>query len=240
MKLTDHSTLVFDCYGTLIDWETGLAGALEPWLARHGVALERDELLSRFAELEAELEAESPESRYPEILAWVHRRLSERLDLPVDEEAARAFAASIADWEPFEDSRRALEELRGSFRLVVLSNVDRESFAVSGQKLGRPFDLVVTAEDVGAYKPDPRGFRVVLARLAEEDVAPEEVLHVAQSLFHDIGPAERLGLATCWIDRRGAGRGFGATPPPTGDVEPDFRFGSMAELVEAVGREGGL
>lgn len=240
MKLIDHSTLVFDCYGTLIDWESGLAGALEPWLEREGIELERDELLTRFAELEARLEAEHPEMPYPRILASVHRRLAERLGVAADDQEARAFAASIADWQPFEDSREALEELRTSFRLVVLSNVDRASFEASNEKLGRPFDLVVTAEDVGAYKPDPRGFRVVLSRLAEEDVAPEEVLHVAQSLFHDIVPAKRLGLSTCWIDRRHARQGFGATPPPTTEVEPDCHFHSMTELVEAISLEGGL
>lgn len=240
MKLIDHSTLVFDCYGTLIDWESGLTRALEPWLARNAVSPERDELLSHFAELEAELEAERPETPYSEILAAVHRRLARRLDIPAEEDEARAFAASMADWEPFEDSRAALEELRGSFRLVVLSNVDRASFEASNDKLGRPFDLVVTAEEVGAYKPDPRGFQVVLERLADEEVAPEEILHVAQSLFHDIVPASRLGLATCWIDRRHERRGFGATPAPTAEVEPDFHFRSMAELVEAVVLEGGL
>ena len=140
---------------------------------------------------------------------------------------AATFGASIADWPPFPDSVEALAYLKQHGLLMVLSNVDRASFAGSARRLGDPFHAVVTAEDVGSYKPAPAHFERALALLAEEGIAQGQVLHVAQSLFHDVQPGRAAGLTTCWIDRR-AGRAGGATPPV--DVEPDMTFTDLASL----------
>ena len=232
MRLGDFRTLTFDCYGTLIDWETGIVDALRPWLARHRAEIGRETLLAAFARHESAQQAATPAMRYPELLAQVLRRMGEELGLPVSDAEAEAFGASVGDWPAFPDSAAALAHLAGHYRLVVLSNVDRASFARSAARLGDPFDAVYTAEEIGSYKPDPRNFAFMLDRLAAAGCARGEILHTAQSLFHDIRPAKAAGLASCWIDR-GGGRAGGATPVVDEPVTPDFRFPSLAAMVEA-------
>jgi 2-haloalkanoic acid dehalogenase type II len=231
MRLTDVRVLTFDCYGTLIDWERGIAAALAPLTARAGVA--PDAALEAFGRIEAEQEAATPALRYSDLLAEVHRRLAAGWGVAATEEEHRAFGASVPDWPAFPDSAAALGYLKRHCRLVILSNVDRTSFAGSNRRLGVEFDAIHTAEDIGSYKPDPRNFAYLLARLAEMGHGPAEVLHVAQSLFHDHVPAKRAGLATCWIDRRHDRAGWGATPPPAGEAPYDLRFTSLAALAEA-------
>ena len=238
MRLGDFRILTFDCYGTLIDWETGIVDALRPWLARHGAAIGRETLLAAFARHESAQQAATPAMRYPELLACVLRRMGEELGLPVSDAEAEAFGASVGDWPAFPDSAAALAHLAGHYRLVVLSNVDRASFARSAARLGDPFDAVFTAEEIGSYKPDPRNFAFMLDRLAAAGWARGDILHTAQSLFHDIRPAKAAGLATCWIDRSG-GRAGGATPVVDEPVAPDFRFSSLAAMVEAHRAETG-
>jgi 2-haloacid dehalogenase len=233
MRLTDFTTLTFDCYGTLIDWETGIVEALAPWLARRGATVDPARLLAAFGRAESTQQRETPAMRYPELLGRALGRMAEELGLEADEADRRAFGASVPAWPAFEDSAEALGYLKRHYRLVVLSNVDRESFAGSNRKLGVAFDAVYTAEDIGSYKPDPRNFADMLDRLAALGVTPSEILHTAQSLFHDHVPARAAGLATCWIDRRaGRGGGWGATVPPPGTVPTDFRFTSLAAMVE--------
>ncbi len=211
MRLSDFSALTFDCYGTLIDWETGIGAALAPWLERAGVRLERDQVLEAFAELESAQQAATPSLRYPELLAEVHRGLALRLGIAPDAKAAAAFGASVGNWPAFADSAKALAYLKQHYRLVILSNVDRASFARSNARLGVAFDAICTAEDIGSYKPDPRNFDYLLRHLAELGIAKAQVLHTAQSLYHDHVPARAIGLATCWIHRRAAKQGHGAT-----------------------------
>lgn len=234
-RLTDFRVLTFDCYGTLIDWERGILAELRPWLDRHGRPdIADDALLAAFGETEAACEAETPARRYPEILVETLRRLSVRFGIAPDATAERAFGASVGRWPAFADSPAALDYLKRHYKLVVLSNVDRASFAESNARLGVGFDHVVTAEDVGSYKPDPRNFRRLLNEIDTRfGLGAAAVLHTAQSIFHDIVPAKTFGLATMWVNRRKAQGGWGATPTPKDKAaaQPDFEVASLAELV---------
>jgi 2-haloalkanoic acid dehalogenase type II len=225
--------LSFDCYGTLIDWESGIVSALAPWLEAHGVAAERERILAAFASAEAPQQQATPGMLYRDLLAEVHGAVAQRFGLQPDPAAARAFGASIEHWPAFADSPKALAYLKQHYQLVILSNVDRASFLHSNRRLGVAFDAIHTAEDVGSYKPDPRNFEYLLARFGERGIAREQILHTAESLFHDHVPAQRCGLATCWIHRRAGQDGFGATRAPEGEVRPDFRFESLAALADA-------
>jgi 2-haloacid dehalogenase len=196
-QLSAFQVLTFDCYGTLIDWETGICQALGPWLEAQGVRVGRDELLAAFAAAEAPQQQATPDLPYPELLARVHGAVAQRFGVAVDPAAAQAFGGSVPNWPAFPDSADALAYLKRHYRLVILSNIDRASFAHSARKLGVEFDAVYTAEDIGSYKPDGRNFEYMLARLAEQGIAREEILHTAESLYHDHIPAKRFGLATC-------------------------------------------
>jgi len=230
MRLNDFRVLTFDCYGTLIDWETGLTAALRPLLERADA--DAGDALERFAQLENAQEAATPGMRYPELLAEVHRQLADQLGASMAEEAHARFGASVADWPAFPDSAEALQYLKNHYQLVILSNVDRDSFAASNARLGVAFDAVYTAEEIGSYKPDLANFRFMLDRLAERGVRKDDILHTAQSLFHDHVPAKQIGLASAWIDRRHDREGSGATAPVEG-AKYDFRFTSLAEMVRA-------
>jgi 2-haloalkanoic acid dehalogenase type II len=233
MRLADYSVLTFDCYGTLIDWESEIAQALGPWLERAGVRADRQQILAAFAEAEAPQQAATPGLLYPELLARVHRAIATQFGLAPDPEAAHAFGNSIKDWPAFPDSAEALAYLKRHYRLVILSNVDRASFAQSQKRLKVEFDAVYTAEDIGSYKPDVRNFEYLLTRLAEQGIAKQQILHTAESLYHDHIPAKRLGLATCWIHRRAGQEGHGATRRPDADVQPDFRFPTLGAMAAA-------
>jgi len=223
----------FDCYGTLIDWESGIADALSEWSRRRGARMERAELLAAFSEAEPVVQSSDPELPYPEVLCRVAQRIGRRFDLPVSNADAGGFARSIRRWPPFPDTSKALARLQEHYRLAVLSNVDKASFAATERALGIRFDLVCTAEEIGSYKPDPRNFRFLLARLSEMEIQGSELLHAAQSLFHDIEPAGALGIRTAWVDRYG-GADEGAARAPEAEVLPDFTVSSLAELVQAL------
>jgi 2-haloalkanoic acid dehalogenase type II len=230
MKLGDFSALTFDCYGTLIDWERGLLDALAPWAARQGCGADDEQILAAFGEAEAAAQARAPQKPYPEILADVLQALAERWHVKADPEARKRFGASVGNWPAFADSAPALAYLKNHYRLTILSNVDRASFARSETRLGVRFDDVFTAQDIGSYKPDVRNFRYMLDRLGRVGIEPRQVLHVAQSLFHDHVPAKQLGLATVWVNRRAGRQGSGATPPA--QARPDWEVASLAELVQ--------
>ncbi len=232
MRLTDFEALSFDCYGTLIDWETGILATLRPWAERHGLAVSDDALLAEFSRLEPELEAAHPATLYPDILAEVFRALDHHFARSVSDAEARAFGQSVKDWPAFPDSAAALAYLKRHYKLAILSNVDRASFAHSNRRLGVEFDLIVTAEDVGSYKPTPRNFEVLLERLAALGVVKERLLHTAESLFHDHVPAKRFGLATAWVYRRAGKGSFGATRAPDESVRPDWQVTTLAELAD--------
>jgi 2-haloacid dehalogenase len=238
-KLSDFDVLTFDCYGTLIDWEAGICGALGPWLRRWGLTATPEQILAAFAAAEAPQQEATPGMPYPELLARVHGAVAAQFGLAPDADAAAAFGRSIEHWPAFPDSAEALAYLKRHYRLIVLSNVDRASFAHSARRLGVTFDAVYTAEDIGSYKPDPRNFEYMLARLAEQGIGREQILHTAESLYHDHIPARRFGLATCWIHRRAGRSGHGATQAPEVEVRPDFRFATLAEMADAHRAERG-
>ena len=204
---------------------------MRPGLERHQREPDRDQLLALFAASESRRQREAPGAPYPEILAGCFEDIAARLALPADSADGRAFAESVARWPPFADSAGALATLKRHFKLVIVSNVDRDSFRHSNERLGVRFDRVVTAEDVGAYKPDLAHFRRALDELAGMGIAPGAVLHIAQSLYHDHVPAKRLGLKTVWIDRRADAAGWGATPAPDRDVVPDLTVADLAAFV---------
>jgi len=237
MRLADFDALSFDCYGTLIDWESGILAAWRPWAARQGLEAADDAVLECFAANESRRQAETPGLPYPEILARAFTGMAGDFGRTAVEADAVAFGRSVPDWPAFPDSAAALDYLGRHYRLIVLSNVDRESFAASAARLGARFDAVLTAQDIGSYKPAPANFEALAARLQGLGLAKARVLHTAQSLFHDHAPAAAAGFATCWIDRRSDRPGWGATMPPPSDVRVDFRFGSMAGLAEAHRRE---
>jgi 2-haloacid dehalogenase len=237
MHLTQFKILTFDCYGTLIDWESGMIEALAPLTRRAGRELTRDQILEAHARHESAQQRWTPAKRYSDLLATVHKRLSEEWGIDSSWEEAHAYGASIRNWPAFPDSAEALHYLKQHFKLAILSNVDNESFAASNARLKVAFDAVYTAEDIGSYKPAPRNFDYMLEKLGTLGVAKHEVLHTAESLFHDHEPARKAGLATCWIHRRHAQGGFGATMRPAELPTPDFRFTSLAEMAEAHRRE---
>jgi 2-haloalkanoic acid dehalogenase type II len=233
MRLHDFKVLTFDCYGTLIDWETGLYTALKPLLAAAAVTAPAAEVLAQFAAHEVAQQAQTPGMLYPELLAQVHRRLAGDWGVTVSEAAHAAFGRSVPDWPAFADTAAALQYLKQHYRLVILSNVDRASFAASNAKLDVSFDAICTAQDIGSYKPDARNFRYLIASVGRLGVEPRGILHTAQSLYHDHAPAQAAGLATAWIDRRHEQPGWGATCAPEGAPAYDFRFQSLAEMARA-------
>jgi 2-haloalkanoic acid dehalogenase type II len=233
MRLTDFTVLTFDCYGTLIDWENGMIEALAPLTRRLARPLQRDRILEAHARHESAQQRWTPARRYSELLAVVYKRLAEDWGVPASWEEALAYGRSIRNWPAFPDTAAALAYLKQHFKLVILSNVDNESFAFSHAKLGVAFDAVFTAEDIGSYKPSPRNFDYMLDKLAARGIQKGEILHTAESLFHDHEPAAAVGLNGCWIHRRHAEAGFGATMPPLAEPKVQFRFTSMAELARA-------
>ena len=238
MRLTDFKALTFDTYGTLIDWETGILAALKPLVARLDPAPSREQILEAFAEEEAAQQAETPAMRYSALLTAVYLRLAERWKLSATEREAAAFGASVGDWPAFPDSKDALAYLRQHYTLVTVTNCDRESYKGSARRLGEPWHAIWTAEDIGSYKPSPRNFEYLLDHMKGDfGIERGQILHTAQSLFHDHVPATAAGLATAWIDRRHNAKGHGATPPPPGPYRIDFKFNSMAEMVRAHRRE---
>ncbi len=216
--------LTFDCYGTLIDWESGLLGALRPIAGGHGVAADDEALLEAFARHEAALEA-GPYRRYREVLGGALQGIGRDLGFdPSDDEVAR-FGGSVVDWPAFADSVAALARLHSRFSLGVITNCDDDLFAASARRLETDFEWVVTAQQAKRYKPNPRGFELMFERIG---LPTRRILHVAQSLFHDHVPAKRLGLTTVWVDRRAGRAGSGATPPA--EASPDLRVPDMATL----------
>jgi 2-haloacid dehalogenase len=237
VKLTDFEALSFDCYGTLIDWEAGLSAVLIPWARGQGISLTGEQLLTGYSSCEAAAEARHPAGRYPDVLARSLRQLGGQLGVTVTGEDAARLAGSVPDWPAFPDSPAALAGLSRRFKLIILSNVDRASFAGSNRRLGVEFTSILTAEDIGSYKPAQRNFDALVTEAARLGVRASGLLHVAQSLFHDHIPAKRAGLRTVWINRRHADPGWGATPEPSAPVTPDWEFPSMAAFAAAVAAE---
>jgi 2-haloacid dehalogenase len=218
--------LTFDCYGTLIDWETGIAASLHT-VRPGGWPADDEELLERFAVHEVAAER-GPYRPYRDVLAAAARGIGEDLDVSLTPDDVRRFSESVGDWPPFPDSRDALMMLAARFRLGVITNCDDDLFAASNARLGVEFDWIVTAQQVGSYKPDRRNFEVALERIG---LPTDRILHVAQSLYHDHVPAKSLGLATVWIDRRRGRPGSGATPSAA--ARPDATFPTLEAFARA-------
>ena len=236
--LAEFSALTFDCYGTLIDWETGIWDALQPLLmANPGCGVDRAAALAAFAEAETAQQAAAPGMLYAGVLSAVHRALAARFGLRTGDALDEAFGVSVPHWPAFPDTADALRRLKVRYRLVILSNVDRAGIAASNRKLGVEFDAIHTAEDVGSYKPDARNLAYMTDRLGALGLQASDILHTAQSLHHDHVPARAVGLANAWIDRRGQSEGgaWGATAPVAAPPAYDFLFPTLAAMADAAG-----
>jgi 2-haloacid dehalogenase len=232
-KLTDFEALTFDCYGTLIDWEAGMIEALKPLTSKASRPLKRDEILEAHARHESFQQIQTPAKLYRKLLAVVYRRLAEEWGVAASWNDCVAYGRSIRNWPAFADCASALHYLKRHYKLVILSNVDNESFSFSNDKLGVDFDAVYTAEDCGSYKPSAGNFEYMLAKLKTLGIEKNQILHTAESLFHDHGPANEIGLASCWIHRRHGQEGSGATMALAHAPRYDFRFESLADMARA-------
>jgi len=233
MKLTDFKALTFDCYGTLINWESGMVEGLKPLTSRLDFELSRNDILEAHARHESSQQSWTPAKRYAELLPIVYKRLAEEWGVNVTSEECAKYGKVVKNWPTFSDSSGALQYLKKYFKLIILSNVDNDSFKGSNDRLQIEFDAVYTAEDVGSYKPSDRNFEYMLDKLKTLGIEKDGILHTAESMFHDHGPANKHGLASCWIYRRHDQQGFGATMNPGDMPKYDFQFKSMADLVKA-------
>jgi len=242
MKFSDVRLLSFDCYGTLIDWEFGISDVVTRLARSHGVQPTEQEILALFASHETHVQDANPTWTYPVILAETWRRMAENLGLPSRmggaeqcERDAQMFASSVPMWPAFPDSHDALLDLQRQCKLVILSNVDNVSFAGSNARLGVTFDAVLTAQDIGSYKPDVHNFNVLLEKARTMGAGLDQHLHVAQSLFHDHVPAQSVGLKTVWINRYGAKRAaagsLGATPAAA-PVTPHWEYPTLRAFAD--------
>ncbi len=225
LDLSQFDWISFDCYGTLIDWESGILGYLRPMLQRKGHSLADAQILSLYSEFEPREQSGEYRS-YREVLASVVRDFARELQFEVSEAEALGLANSIRQWTPFPETVPALRELKRSYRLAILSNIDDELFQHSAQKLQAPLDCVVTAQQARSYKPALRNFEVLVEKLA---VPRSRLLHVAESLYHDVAPAASLGIATVWVNRR---QGKAAAASKYCRAQPDIQVSDLNELVK--------
>jgi 2-haloacid dehalogenase len=231
-----YEVLSFDCYGTLVDWESGIISGLRPVLRSHGVEVADDEILALHAQTEHRLQATSKKGsyfKYRDVLREEVREAGRKWGFDPDRTEVNALADSVRYWLPFPDTVGALRALKGRYRLAIISNIDDGLFALTARYLEVEFDYIITAEQAGTYKPSPNNFELALERIG---VGPEKILHVAESLFHDHVPAKQMGLDGAWIHRRAPKGGFGATPPA--EAEPDFEVQDLESLVHALGLRG--
>ena len=239
MKLSDFKALTFDCYGTLIDWESGMIAGLRPLTDRLQQPPTRDEILQAHAYYESSQQSWTPAMRYCDLLAIVYKRLADEWGIAVQTDECVTYGQSVKDWPAFPDTVESLAYLKSHFKLVILSNIDNRSFAASQKKLGVDFDAIYSAEDIGSYKPSDRNFEYMMGNMNRLGIEPHEILHTAESLFHDHVPAKRHGLQSCWIFRRHDQEGFGATMNPGEIPDVAFKFNSMEHLVRAHKSEQG-
>jgi 2-haloacid dehalogenase len=224
LDFTQFQVLTFDCYGTLIDWETGIFSALRPLLAARHKSIPDTQLLELYGELEAAAET-NPYRSYREVLATVVRGFGQRLGFTPTPAEVRALADSVPAWRPWPDTIAALARLRRRYQLAIISNIDDDLFATTRPQLQADFHWVITAQQARCYKPGLPIFRLALATLG---VAPNRILHIGQSIYHDVLPAQSLGLATVWINRPSPRAGIGAVKPAQG--RPDLEFPNLQSL----------
>lgn len=225
MSFESIRLITFDCYGTLIDWENGMLAALRPLLSRDGRNVPDLQILELYGEIEAGLES-GPYLPYREVLAQAARELGRRVGAEVSAEEGSAFAESLTRWEPFNDTVPALQSLAKRFRLGIISNVDDDLFAATRKKLAAvEFEFAVTAQQMQSYKPSYRNFDEAIRR---SGLSKDQVLHAGQSLYHDIAPANALGIQNVWVNRPSIRPGSGAARP--GTATPNYEVRTLAEL----------
>ena len=222
-----YEWLSFDCYGTLVDWETGISTAVAAALTPHGVSRTSAEILALFSDTEPKAQTAHGYREYRPVLRDVMALIGAELGIGFSESELGCLADSLPNWPVFPDAADALHALQSRYRLAIISNVDDDLFAGSARALGIDFDAVITSQQVGAYKPDLRGFNVALERMGCDK---ERWLHVGESLYHDIGPANRMGIASVWVNRPDRGGGTRHT-----DATPDLVVSDLAELAAMTG-----
>ncbi len=221
--------LSFDCYGTLIDWESGILTPLKAILSNHNISIDDQQILELFAQRESIQEA-GDYLKYRDILKKVVQNFGEKFNFVPNDAELDAIANSISNWQPFSDTVEALKALKKRYKLTILSNIDDDLFSETAKKLQVEFDWIVTAEQVKSYKPSLQNFELAIQRMS---IAPDKLLHVAQSVYHDIIPAKTMGLTTVWVNRRKGKEGFGATVPANGN--PDLEVPDLKTLVSLIG-----
>ena len=229
LDFSQFSVLSFDCYGTMIDWEAGIFSALRPILSTHNKRVNDVTLLKLYSELELEAEQQKYSS-YREVLQSVVRGLGQRLGFGPSAAEIRSLPESLPAWQPFPDTVPALRALKNRYQLAVISNIDDDLFALTAPQLGVTFDHVITAQQALCYKPCKRIFQIARGRLA---VSPENWLHVGQSIYHDVIPAQALGIAAVWVNRPSPRAGAGATKAAAG--KPDLEVSSLKDLADLTG-----
>ncbi len=230
MDFSRFTTISFDCYGTLIDWESGILPALRAVLASHGQSLPDPAILELYGEFEAEAES-GPYQSYRDVLQSVVRAFAERLHFEASSAEIRSLHESVRAWTPFPDTVPALRELQQRYKLAVISNIDDDLFAETRKHLGVEFEGVITAEQARSYKPSTNNFQMALRTLA---LTPDRLLHAAQSRYHDVAPARSLGISTVWVNRKSARPGIGAVRASAG--RPDLEVPDLASLAAVVTR----
>ena len=222
---TNYKILSFDCYGTLIDWEAGILSALTPVLNSFKVEFKPDQLLELYAELESDLERK-PFRRYSKILTELMDNVCAHFNITTNSKLSDTLLNSLPDWTPFSDTNATLRELKRHYKLAVISNIDDDLFAEKSKRLEVDFDFIITAKQVKAYKPSPRVFEQALEITGCQS---EELLHIAQSLYHDIAPTNKLGINNVLVNRRHGKPGSGATPEEI--ATPDMEVRNLSELI---------
>jgi 2-haloacid dehalogenase len=228
LDFTRFEVLTFDCYGTLINWEDGILACLHRVLAAHGQILDDATILRLYGDFEAEAE-QGEYRRYRKVLQSVVRKFGENFGFSTTDQEVNSLPESLAEWKPWSDTVAALRELESRFRLAIISNVDDDLFANTLPKLGAKFDQIITAQQAGAYKPSLKIFELALSRIG---VPAHRVLHVGQSVYHDVLPAQSLGMSTVWINRSSPRSGVGAVKAAEG--RPDLQVSSLAEFAACV------
>jgi putative hydrolase of the HAD superfamily len=232
MKLTDFKVLTFDVVGTLIDFERGVLASVRRLGGDAARDLTDDQIFEPYMRGRAAFPGRSSKA-----MSKVYQSLANELGLPSDDQTAAAFQRDVLDWPAFKDSVAALKRLRKHFRLVAMTNADRVALSSYAHTLGDPFDDTVCCDETGVAKPNPQFFAYNRGRQAAFGYKFGEILHTAQSQYHDIGVATELGYSTCWIERRQGQKGFGATPTPDAVMAPTFKFATLGALADAVEAE---